>query len=118
MLLQNSRRRSNAIFYPLEMPLRYKMENQTTGHGLTTELNGEVVRFKCDYHLPAGQNVQLIVTWPISLSDGTPLNLWINGSVIGTYLCEIEVGVGRYEFRTRRLIQTERSHPLEPAISR
>lgn len=117
MLLQSSKRRSTAIFYPLEIPLRYKLENQTTGLGSTTELNGEIVRFKCDRHLPIGWNVQLILTWPISLSNGTPLNLWITGIILDGLPSETEVGVGRYEFRIRPAMQRPQAPELQPAIT-
>src|SRR5438309_5782087 len=55
MNLPNLKRRTAAIFYPLQVPIRYKMENQIAGQGRTIELNGELVRFESDRPLPANR---------------------------------------------------------------
>ena len=112
MVLHSIKRRNFSIFYPLEMPLRYTMENQTAGRGRTVELNGEVIRFECDRTLPRGRNIQLVLRWPATLRDGARLNLWVGGVTTSLLCRDIEVEVLRYEFRTRRAAQS----PLAPDL--
>ena len=106
MILQNARKRSLPIFYPLEMPLRYTMENQIAGSGRTIELNAEVVRFECDRTLPLGRNIQLVLSWPATLPDGTHLNLWVVGVTADALCRDVAVEVVRHEFRTRRIVKS------------
>lgn len=101
MVLQNVKKRTLPVFYPLEMPLQYKMDSQILGRGRTVELNGEIVRFECDRTLPLQRNIQLVVRWPAVLPNGTPLNLWIVGTTTGVLCRDVEVEVLRYEFKTR-----------------
>ena len=117
MNLPNLKRRTAAIFYPLQVPIRYKMENQITGQGRTIELNGELVRFESDRPLPANRTIQLVLPWPASLPDGTPLNLWITGSTTGSIFREIEVGVGSHEFRTRRGAALSMTAGIQPVTA-
>src|SRR5579871_1791581 len=105
MILANVRKRRLPTFYPLEMPLQYTLENQTAGRGRTFELNGEFVRFECDRTLPAGRSIQLVLSWPATLPDGTPLNLWVVGVTADALCRDVEVEVLRYEFRTRRTVK-------------
>ncbi|HLK48351.1 MAG TPA: hypothetical protein VKT49_09465 [Bryobacteraceae bacterium] len=103
MVLHHLRRRNAPIFYPLEMPVQYTLENAVGGRGRTLEMNGEIVRFECDRTLPLGRNIQLVLSWPAILQCGAGLNLWIFGETTGVLCRDIEVAVARYEFRTRRV---------------
>ena len=116
MALQDLKRRAAAAFYPIEVPLRYKMDNQKTGQGRTIELSRETVRFECDETLSVGLAIQLVLMWPAALPDGTALNLWITGCITGVLFGRIEVAISRYEFRTRRVVESRRE-PRETLVS-
>ena len=113
MALQNLKRRAAPVFYPIEVPLRYKMENQKTGHGRSIELSSEIVRFECDETLSVGRGIELVLMWPAVLLDRTPLNLWIVGCITAVVSQRMEVAISRYEFRTRRVVES----PREPRQS-
>lgn len=89
------------VFYPIQVRLRFEVENELLGHGRTVGISREVVRFESDQTLPLGRAVRLILMWPAALPDGTPLNLWINGRIARNLPHQVEVQVLSYEFRTR-----------------
>lgn len=113
---QNRRRRMAPVFYPIEIPLRYKTDSQKAGCGRSIELSSEIVRFECDETLPVGGGIQLVLTWPALLLDSTPLNLWIVGCITGVASQRIEVAIARYEFRTRRVVESRRE-PRETLVT-
>ena len=94
-------RRGTCVFYPIQVRLRYEVEKELLGHGRTVGLSREIVRFECDEQLRLGSPVRLILMWPATLPDGTPLNLWITGRVARNFSHQVEVRVLSYEFRTR-----------------
>ena len=93
--------RSMPRCYPIQSPLQYEILDHSSGHGRIVELSSHLVRFECNGTLPEGVAIRLILMWPARLPDGTDLNLWIKGVVIGRVWGEIEVRVVSYEFRTR-----------------
>jgi hypothetical protein len=94
-------RRATSVFYPIQVRLRYEMDNELPGHSRTVSLSREIVRFECEEPLPVGMPIRLILMWPAALPDGTPLNLWISGKIDRNLPHQVEVRVISYEFRTR-----------------
>lgn len=96
-----SSRSGTCVFYPIQVGLRYEVENELRGQGRTVGLSREIVRFECDDLLPLGLPIRLILMWPALLPDGTPLNLWIGGRITRNSPHLVDVRVISYEFRTR-----------------
>jgi hypothetical protein len=86
------------------------------GQGRTVAMSSGVIRFECDQKLPRDRKVRLVLAWPAALPDGTELNLWINGTITRCALGKVDVRIGGYEFRTRRMRPLSRVQ--EPMPSR
>ena len=113
-MVRNSRR-GTCVVYPIQVRLRYELENELLGYGRTVGLSREFVRFECEEPLSSGMAIRLILMWPATLPDGTPLNLWISGKIARSLPPQVEVRVISYEFRTRpgvRHIETSISRDL------
>ena len=113
------RNRSDSyMLYPIELPVRYEMQEQdrAAGQGRTVAMSSEVIRFECEQKLPRDRKVRLVLAWPASLPDGTELNLWIQGTITRCALGKVDVRVVGYEFRTRRMRPLHRV--AEPVSSR
>jgi len=96
-------RNRRKVLYPIELPVEYKLreKDSVAGHGRTRAISSDVIQFEADRGLPENRKIRLALAWPAALPDGTALNLWIIGTVTRSALCEIEVRIGSYEFRTR-----------------
>jgi hypothetical protein len=57
------------------------------------------VRFSKNQNLRVGQKIQMELSWPAPLDDGTNLNLWMFGTVVRSAHVEVEVRITAYEFR-------------------
>lgn len=103
-------RRISGISYPLELPIRYETLDgkRVTGTGRTQSVSSDIMRIECDQPLAAYCKIRLVVAWPAVLPDGTGLNLWIQGEVLKSASQRMTVKVIRYEFRTRRPVQSAR----------
>ena len=111
-------RSDSYMLYPIELPVRYEMQEQDreAGQGRTVAMSSEVIRFECEQKLPRDRKVRLVLAWPASLPDGTELNLWIQGTITRCALGKVDVRVVGYEFRTRRMRPLHRV--VEPVSSR
>jgi len=97
-------RRSKSRF-PIHRELRYKLlqNGKTLGAGLgeTMNMGSGGVAFSMDRELAAGSFVELSISWPVQLGDGTPMRLVIFGRVLrsgpGMSACTVD----KYEFRTQ-----------------
>ena len=90
--------------YPVQLPVRYQTQHgdPIIGEGRTLAVSREALQFLCDRPLPRHAKIQIILTWPATLPDGTGLNLWILGTITECTGGCVEVRVGKYEFKTRR----------------
>ncbi len=100
-----NRKKDMCALYPLELPVRYEMQerDRIAGQGRTLAISSELVRFEGDRPLPRDQRIRLVLAWPAALPDGTELNLWILGTITRSTLRRVEVRVFNYEFKTRRI---------------
>ena len=100
-------RRSPYFTYPIELPIEYELEAREwiAGQGRTLSISSEIVRFECNRPLPVDRKIRLVLGWPVTLPDGTGLNLWIVGEIKSSEFRQVTVRVGSYEFRTRRALQ-------------
>jgi hypothetical protein len=100
----NSSSKAARFWYPIDLPLSYEgVENGSlSGNGRTLAIRSGAVRFECDRKLYVGQVLRLSIRWPVLLDDGTNLSLWAKGRVQRSTGWEVEVAIGRHEFRTRR----------------
>ena len=89
--------------YPIQLPMQYQTSGvrSVKGSGQTISMNSKTVRFISDHDLRAGLEVCLVISWPAYLPDGTALNLFMFGSIERSLSLEVDVGISRYEFRTR-----------------
>lgn len=100
--------RISGVLYPIELPVRYQAvgSKQLSGSAHTLVISSGTLRLSCDRALSAHLKIRISIAWPASLPDGTRLNLWIQGEVVRSVLKEVTVKVNRYEFRTRRPVQS------------
>ena len=96
-------RNRRKVLYPIELPIEYETKEKysVAGHGRTRAISSEAIHFEADRGLPQNRKIRLTLAWPAALPDGTALNLWIIGTVTRSALCEVEVQISSYEFRTR-----------------
>jgi hypothetical protein len=93
-----------APWYAMKLPISYEGTKQGSlqGNGRTLAISSGAIRFACDRDLPVGMVIRLAIQWPAKLGDGTSLSLSAIGKIQRSALCEVEVAIVRYEFRTRR----------------
>lgn len=96
------------MLYPIELPVNFEIlgPKRISVRGRTRAISSTRLRIECERPLAAETKVQLSIAWPAALPNGTQLSLWIQGEVEGSVLDEISVRVLRYEFKTRRPVQS------------
>jgi hypothetical protein len=89
--------------YLIQLPMQYQTSgaDAVKGNGQTISINSKAVSFAGDHDLRGGIEVCLVISWPAHLPDGTALNLFMFGSIERSLSLEVDVGISRYEFRTR-----------------
>jgi len=89
--------------YSIQLPMQYQTSgaDAVKGNGQTISMNSKAVSFVGDHDLRAGLKVCLVISWPAHLPDGTALNLCMFGRIERSLSLEVDVGISRYEFRTR-----------------
>ena len=95
-------------WYPIQLPISYEGANRGSlqGEGRTLAISSGAIRFACDRDLPVGLLIRVAIPWPAKLGDGTSLSLSAMGPIQRSVECEVEVGIVRHEFRTRRVDRT------------
>jgi hypothetical protein len=91
--------------FPIHRELRYKLLQDgrimEAGLGQTVNLGSGGVAFAPDRELAAGGFVELSISWPVLLENGTPMRLVVFGRVLrsgdGVSACTVD----KYEFRTQ-----------------
>ena len=91
--------------YPICLDLLYRLLQGdrvvTSGTGRTTHVSSSRVLFTSERGLPAGELIELAVTWPVRLGSKVGLNLYLVGRTVGTEDNHTVVDISHYEFRTR-----------------
>jgi hypothetical protein len=89
--------------FPLQLELRYailtKGNTEPAGTGLTSDVSSGSIGFTADRPLTVGKAIEIVMSWPVALGDGCPLQLVARGRAVrsnGTWVaCVIE----KFEFR-------------------
>jgi hypothetical protein len=92
--------------FPIEREVKYKIfgsQKNVIGIGLGRSLNisSSGVLFTTESNLPAGQRVELAVSWPALLNDVLPLKLVASGRLVRSQGRQAAMAIDRYEFKTR-----------------
>jgi hypothetical protein len=100
----DDRRASNRM--PIEREVRYKVMGgkksiKQVGLGKTLNMSSGGVLFTTETPLPAGERVELNVSWPAQLNDTLPLKLVAMGRLVRADDGQAAISVERYEFKTR-----------------
>jgi hypothetical protein len=91
---------------PIERDMRYKVLGgkksvQQVGLGKTLNMSSGGVLFTTETPLPAGERVEIAVSWPAQLNDVLPLKLVAMGRLVRVDESQAAISVERYEFKTR-----------------
>src|ERR1041384_3544600 len=102
--VSDDRRASNRL--PIERDVRYKVLGRRgsikqVGMGKTLNMSSGGVLFTTESILPAGERVELAVSWPVQLNDHLPLKLVAMGRLVRTDEGQAAVSIEKYEFKTR-----------------
>ena len=89
---------------PLDRPVRYQVLNRKgeVALGQTVDMSSTGLLFTTDKPLDLGRGIELLISWPASLDDGTRLKLVAKGSVVRNAPGMSAVRIGQYEFRTMK----------------
>ncbi|HUK15004.1 MAG TPA: hypothetical protein VLW65_01260 [Bryobacteraceae bacterium] len=105
--------------FPLALEMQYHVvggpERETRGAGRTLWMSSREVIFETERTLPAGTELEILVSWPALLEDRIGLQLWIRGFVLHTLSHGMTAGILKYQFRTRALVRAEGAHASSPA---
>jgi len=90
--------------YRITLDLRWKVVRRrkvlSSGSGWTVDLSSGGVLFDARSELPAGQEVELAISWPALLHNSIPMQLVISGKTVRSELGRTAVQIGQHEFRT------------------
>jgi hypothetical protein len=100
----DDRRSSNRM--PIEREVRYKVLGgkksvKQVGLGKTLNMSSGGVLFTTETPLPAGERVEISVSWPAQLNNTLPLKLVAMGRLVRAEESQAAISVERYEFKTR-----------------
>lgn len=113
----------NEVEYAIELPVRYEVGTgeTVTGEGRTLAIGSRTIRFAAGQNLQSGRKIQLWISWPVPLPDGTELTLWIGGKITRSRSLETQVSVSTYDFKTRsraRVVEVPKPGPERPSLKR
>jgi len=90
--------------FPIHRELRYRLMQEgrvlEAGLGKTVNMGSGGVAFAPDRELSAGMFIELSISWPAQLDNGTPMRLVVFGRVLRSgevSACTVD----KYEFRTQ-----------------
>jgi PilZ domain len=99
---RDERRASDRL--PLIRHVRYKVlgeeRSELIGSGKTRNMSGNGVLFTTKSALPAGEPIELVVSWPARL-NGLPMELVLLGRLVRTEETQAAISIMRYYFKTR-----------------
>ncbi len=98
--------------FPMQRELRYKLLKDgatvEAGVGETVDIGSGGVSFQTSRDLPAGNFIELSISWPVLLEDNCPMRLIVFGRVVRTDGNKCACTIDKYEFRT----QSRVVHPM------
>jgi hypothetical protein len=105
--------------YSLVMPCAFRAytdgELIQEGAGETVRMSSKVVLFRPARFIPAqATELSVSVAWPVTLEDGTALQLVFSGRPYWERGVFAGIEIERYQFRTRRSAALGNSLPLQP----
>jgi hypothetical protein len=108
--------------FPIQRELRYRVMQdgriQEAGLGETVNMGSGGVAFVLEQKLAAGAFIELSISWPAQLENGTPMRLVIFGRVLrsagGVSVCTVD----KYEFRTQARSPQVTSGPRKEMMPR
>jgi hypothetical protein len=91
--------------FPIHRDLRYRLmqDGRTleSGSGKTVDMGSGGLSFTLDRTLAAGIFIELSISWPVELDNGTPMRLVVLGRVLRSHDGLTACTVDKYEFRTQ-----------------
>jgi hypothetical protein len=91
--------------FPIHRELRYRlMQDGRTleaGSGKTVNMGSGGVAFTLDRTLAPGIFIEISISWPVELDNGTPMRLVVLGRVLRSEEGFAACTVDKYEFRTQ-----------------
>ena len=91
--------------FPIRRELRYRIMHdgriQEAGLGETVNIGSGGVAFALEQKLAAGAFIELSISWPAQLENGTPMRLVVFGRVLRSGGGVSVSTVDKYEFRTQ-----------------
>jgi hypothetical protein len=91
--------------FPLQRELRFKLLDQTGagggGTGQSLDISSGGIAFTTDQYLPAEANVEISMSWPVTLENACPLRLVIKGRVLRNQGMSVICTIDKFEFRTQ-----------------
>ncbi len=102
---QNRNNRRQKTRFPIHREVRYKLLQDgrilEAGLGQTVNMGSGGVAFALDRELSAGTFIELSISWPAQLDNGTPMRLVVFGRVLRSGAGVSACSVDKYEFRTQ-----------------
>jgi hypothetical protein len=89
--------------FPLRRELRYailtKGNTEPAGTGLTSDVSSGSIGFTADRPLMVGTAMEIVMSWPVALENGCPLELVARGRAIRSNGTWVVCVIGKFEFR-------------------
>jgi hypothetical protein len=94
--------RRKSVRFPIGRELVYhavSSSSRRSGRGVSRDISSGGISFSAGHSLPAGEEVEISISWPALLDGRLGLRLWVIGTVLRsdseTAVCTID----KYEFR-------------------
>lgn len=105
--------------FPLTLDMHYHvisgLAGEIKGAGRTLWISSREIIFECERILPAGTELELVISWPALLEDRIGLQLWVSGCVLHTLSNGVTAVIRKYQFRTRALSHTAEAGMAMPS---
>ncbi len=102
MLTMRSERRESRR-YDLHFPVHYRVSQKGAlvrfGTGMTCEIGGSGLSFRCRKPLPVGAHVELTIDWPAKHDEVYPISLQVTGFILRSDPNRTAVRVTSRKFR-------------------
>jgi hypothetical protein len=79
----------------------YRRKLLVKGSGVALDMSSSGLRFRADRPLKQGLNIEVAITWPLTLEGGVRLKLVARGRIMWTSAVEAGVRIEHHEFRTQ-----------------
>ena len=92
-----------AVHYPVEMELRYKIRARTprVGVGQTRWMSSREVNFTADQPIDRGTVLEISVAWPVLLHNRVALQLVVEAEITDFRSDTLTARIMKHHFRTR-----------------